>query len=84
MVILDQTDEATTAATTQMVIDATSPLYIYPFDSRGSTLVVVPFYRVGYRSWRRGVLRSLSVKNKLGFIKGECKRPDVTSPKFRH
>nr|XP_009612857.1 uncharacterized protein LOC104106078 [Nicotiana tomentosiformis] len=38
---------------------------------------------VVYRSWRRSVLRGLSVKNKLGFINGECKRPDPHSPTFR-
>ncbi|XP_070003415.1 uncharacterized protein LOC142165726 [Nicotiana tabacum] len=36
-----------------------------------------------YRSWRRSVLRGLSVKNKLGFISGECKQPDTSSPQFR-
>ncbi|XP_009788169.1 uncharacterized protein [Nicotiana sylvestris] len=35
-----------------------------------------------YKSWRRSVLRGLSVKNKLGFISGECKQPDPSSPQF--
>ncbi|XP_070009644.1 uncharacterized protein [Nicotiana sylvestris] len=83
MTILDQIDEATTAATTQTVIDTTNPLYIHPSDSRGSTLVPVPFDGVGYRSRRKVVLGSFSVKSKLGFMNGECVRPYVTSQQFR-
>ncbi|XP_075087522.1 uncharacterized protein LOC142169550 [Nicotiana tabacum] len=45
--------------------------------------VSIPFSGVGYRSWRRNVLRGLSVKNKLGFINGECKRPNPHSPTLR-
>ncbi|XP_009630157.1 uncharacterized protein [Nicotiana tomentosiformis] len=82
MAITEQIEETTTTATTQMMIDATIPLYIHPSDSPGSTLVPVPFDGIGYRSWRRSVLRSLSVKNKLGFINGDSKRPDVTSSHF--
>lgn len=60
-----------------------SPFYIHPSDSPGATLSLVPFDGIGYRSWRRGVLRSLSVKNKLGFINGECKKPASNNPNFR-
>ncbi|XP_019252791.1 PREDICTED: uncharacterized protein LOC109231594 [Nicotiana attenuata] len=80
MAVTDQTDEATTttaAATTQTTIDAGSPLYIHPSDSPGSSLVPVPFDGIGYRSWRRSVLRALSVKNKLGFITGDTEKPDI-------
>ncbi|XP_019242120.1 PREDICTED: uncharacterized protein LOC109222189 [Nicotiana attenuata] len=70
-------------ATTHTVIDAVSPLYIHPSDSPGSSLVPIPFNGIGYRSWRRSVLRALSVKNKLGFINGDSRRPNVTSPYFR-
>nr|XP_009592340.1 uncharacterized protein LOC104089199 [Nicotiana tomentosiformis] len=83
MAITEQTEETTTTATTQTVINATSPLYIHSSDSPGSTLVPAPFDEIGYRSWRRSVLRALSVKNKLGFINGDSKRPDVTSLHFR-
>ncbi|XP_016481850.2 uncharacterized protein LOC107802793 [Nicotiana tabacum] len=43
----------------------------------------VPFGGIGYRSWRRSVLRALSVKNKLGFINGECRKPSPNSAQFR-
>ncbi|XP_033511549.1 uncharacterized protein [Nicotiana tomentosiformis] len=63
-------------------IDLGDPLYLHPSDNPDDMLVSVPLSGVGYRSWRRSMLRGLSVKNKLGFINGECKRPDPHSPKF--
>ncbi|XP_015160269.1 uncharacterized protein [Solanum tuberosum] len=62
--------------------DLGSPLYMHPSDNPGASLVQTPFDGVGYRSWRRSVLRVLSVKNKLGFINGDCKRPDAGTPQF--
>ncbi|XP_009769799.1 uncharacterized protein [Nicotiana sylvestris] len=82
MVIAEQTEETTTAATTQTVINAPSPLCIHPSDIVGSILVHVPFDGIGYRSRRRSVLRALLVKNKLGFINWDSKRPDAMSPHF--
>ncbi|XP_015072753.1 uncharacterized protein LOC107016969 [Solanum pennellii] len=62
--------------------DVGSQLYIHPSDSAGAVLVPVPFDGIGFSSWKRGVLRSLSVKNKLGFINGECLKPSSTSPNY--
>ncbi|XP_070014377.1 uncharacterized protein LOC142175145 [Nicotiana tabacum] len=66
----------------ESTIDSSSSLYMHPSDNPGATLVSVPFNGIGYRSWRRSVLRALSVKNKLGFINGDCKKPDLESPKY--
>ncbi|KAH0650929.1 hypothetical protein KY284_030841 [Solanum tuberosum] len=67
----------------QPTVDTTSPLYVHPSDNPGAMLVPTPFDGIGYRSWRRGVLQSLSVKNKVGFITGECVKPGPTSPQLR-
>ncbi|XP_019239047.1 PREDICTED: uncharacterized protein LOC109219082 [Nicotiana attenuata] len=72
-----------TSRNDQSVIDTSNPLYIHPSDSPGMTLVPIPFDGIGYRSWRRSVLRALSVKNKLDFINGEFVRPSSDSPQFR-
>ncbi|XP_070049888.1 uncharacterized protein [Nicotiana tomentosiformis] len=61
------------------VMDSTNPLYMHPSENAGSTLVPIPFDGVGYRSWRRGVLRALSVKNKIGFINEKCRKPNADS-----
>lgn len=67
----------------QSSVDLSSPLYMHPSDNPGAMLVSVPFNGVGYRSWRRSVVCALSVKNKVGFINGECKKPDPDSQKLR-
>ncbi|XP_075091815.1 uncharacterized protein LOC142171976 [Nicotiana tabacum] len=61
------------------VMDSTNPLYMHPSENAGSTLVPIPFDGVGYSSWRRGVLRALSVKNKIGFINEKCRKPNADS-----
>ncbi|XP_069146108.1 uncharacterized protein [Solanum lycopersicum] len=53
---------------TSSTIDSNHPYYIHPSDNSGAMLVPVQFTRVGFCSWRRSVLRTLSVKNKLGFV----------------
>ncbi|KAH0663164.1 hypothetical protein KY284_028095 [Solanum tuberosum] len=63
--------------------NANSSLYMHPSDNPGVALVPIPFDGTGYRSWKRGVYRALSVKNKLGFVNGECKRPDLETPQYR-
>ncbi|KAH0692446.1 hypothetical protein KY285_019543 [Solanum tuberosum] len=72
-----------TGGSTSFTIDSNSPLYIHPSDNPGAMLVPVQFTGIGYRSWRRSVLRSLSVKNKLGFINGDCPRPQSVHPSYR-
>ncbi|XP_019237003.1 PREDICTED: uncharacterized protein LOC109217227 [Nicotiana attenuata] len=72
-----------TSRNDQSVIDAGNPLYIHPSDNPGMTLVPIRFDGIGYRSWRRSVLRALSVKNKLGFINGEFVKPSSDSPQSR-
>ncbi|XP_070049731.1 uncharacterized protein [Nicotiana tomentosiformis] len=56
--------EEEVAESTNTSLNSTSPLYMHPSENAGTTLVPVPFDGSGYRSWRRGVLRALSVKNK--------------------
>ncbi|XP_019265999.1 PREDICTED: uncharacterized protein LOC109243507 [Nicotiana attenuata] len=68
----DKEDQNTTGS-----MDLTSPLYMHPSESARTTLVPVVFDGTGHRSWRRGVLRALSVKNKVGFINGKCKKPKI-------
>ncbi|XP_033514282.1 uncharacterized protein [Nicotiana tomentosiformis] len=58
-------------------LDSTNPLYMHPSESVGTTLVPVAFDGTGYRSWGWGVLRALSMKNKVGFITEKCKKPNT-------
>ncbi|KAH0650738.1 hypothetical protein KY284_030650 [Solanum tuberosum] len=63
-------------------LDFASPLYLHPSESAGSSLLPAVFDGTGYRSWRRAVLRALSVKSKTGFINGTLVRPAPTDPGF--
>ncbi|XP_019263951.1 PREDICTED: uncharacterized protein LOC109241648 [Nicotiana attenuata] len=55
---------------------------MHPSESARTVLVPVASDRTGYRSWRRGVLRALSVKNKVGFITGKWKKPGSDDANF--
>ena len=63
--------------------DANGVLYVHPSDNPRMMLVPVQFDGTGHRSWRRGDMRALSVKNKLGFINGSCEKPNANSPQLR-
>jgi len=56
--------------------------YMHPSESAGSAIVPLIFYGTGYRSWRREILRALSVKNKTGFINGKIARSSPDSVAF--
>ncbi|XP_016473000.2 uncharacterized protein LOC107794955 [Nicotiana tabacum] len=87
MVVLNQEDtyvgDTGVVTATSTGIDPSDPLYLHPSENLGAMLVSVPFSGIGYRSWRRSVMRGLSVKNQLGFISGECKSPDPQTQRFR-
>ncbi|KAH0636039.1 hypothetical protein KY290_036430 [Solanum tuberosum] len=61
---------------------STNAFYMHPSENVGSSIVPVLFDGSGYRSWRRGVLRALLVKNKTGFINGKIVKPDPDSGNF--
>ncbi|XP_015166201.1 uncharacterized protein [Solanum tuberosum] len=74
---------SSSASTVTGSIDPNNPLYVHPSHSPALMLVPVPFDGMGYRSWRRSIMRSLSVKNKLGFINGDFPKPTANSPQLR-
>ncbi|XP_070035565.1 uncharacterized protein [Nicotiana tomentosiformis] len=59
------------------------PLYVHPSDVLGTFLVFSPFDGSCYGSWRRNVLVTLSIRNKLDFISGTSERPPKGSPLAR-
>ena len=63
--------------------DTNSALYVHPSDNPGMMLVPVQFDGTGHRSWRRGDMRALSVKKKMGFIDASCEKPNANSPQLR-
>ncbi|XP_060183317.1 uncharacterized protein LOC132613313 [Lycium barbarum] len=59
-------------------VDACHPYFLTSSDNPGINLI--SFDGTSYGNWRRGVLISLSAKNKLGFINGACRMPPSNSP----
>lgn len=74
--------EENTSNYTNLLLDPTNPLYIHQSKNVGSMLVAVVFDGSRYRSCRRGVLKALSVKNKIGFINDKYGKPDSNDPTF--
>ncbi|XP_060210247.1 uncharacterized protein LOC132637121 [Lycium barbarum] len=64
-------------------IDPSNPLYIHSSDSPGMSLVNFIFDGRGFQGWRKTILIALSAKNKLGFINGTCKMPNVDAPDYQ-
>ncbi|KAH0683595.1 hypothetical protein KY290_022218 [Solanum tuberosum] len=64
------------------MVEANHPYFLTPSDSPGMNLININFDGTTYGNWRRGVLISLSAKNKLGFINGTCKKPEDDAPLF--
>ncbi|XP_069152823.1 uncharacterized protein [Solanum lycopersicum] len=60
-----------------------SAFHVHPSDSPGMMLFPTQFNGARYLSWRRGVMRALSVKNKLGFIDGICVKLSTNSSQIR-
>nr|XP_016453552.1 PREDICTED: uncharacterized protein LOC107777900 [Nicotiana tabacum] len=87
MDVLDQEDasvgDTSVAVAKSTGIDPSDPLYLHPSNNLRAMLVSVPFSGIGYRYSRCSVMRGFSIKNKLGFISGECKLPDPQSQRFR-
>ncbi|KAH0650535.1 hypothetical protein KY284_030447 [Solanum tuberosum] len=62
------------------MVEANHPYFLTPSNSPGMNLININFDGTTYGNWRRGVLISLSAKNKLGFINGICKKPQDDAP----
>ncbi|XP_059289427.1 uncharacterized protein LOC132042934 [Lycium ferocissimum] len=73
--------KASQIASSKMV-DGSHPYFLTSSDSPGMNLININFDGTSYGNWKRGVLISLSAKNKLGFINGGCKKPAEDSPLF--
>ncbi|KAH0634455.1 hypothetical protein KY290_037862 [Solanum tuberosum] len=56
-------------------IDVSHPYYLSASDATCMHLVNAIFDGSSYGNWKRGILISLSAKNKLGFINGSCPAP---------
>ncbi|XP_070043754.1 uncharacterized protein [Nicotiana tomentosiformis] len=63
--------------------DPTSPLFLLSSDVPGMSPVPVLFLESEFGGWKRNMIVSLSVRNKITFIDGSCRKPVVTSPYYK-
>nr|XP_017233396.1 PREDICTED: uncharacterized protein LOC108207464 [Daucus carota subsp. sativus] len=62
------------------ITDQSSVYFIHSSDHSTSQIVSVKFNGTGFANWKRSMLLSLSVKNKLGFVDGSVTKPAANSP----
>ncbi|XP_049394581.1 uncharacterized protein LOC125858834 [Solanum stenotomum] len=78
-----QVDPISSGSTSTVRMDIPSPFYQHPFENAGSSLLHGVFDGTGYRSWKRVVLRALSIKSKTGFINGKLAKSNPDDPSFQ-
>ncbi|KAH0680168.1 hypothetical protein KY285_021196 [Solanum tuberosum] len=78
-----QVDPIPSGSTSTVRIEIPSPFYLHPSENAGSSLLPGVFDGTGYRSWRRAVLRDLSVKSKTCFNNGKLVKPNPDDASFQ-
>ncbi|KAK2984094.1 hypothetical protein RJ640_017713 [Escallonia rubra] len=66
-------------------IEVNSPYYLHPSDHPGLVFVTPPLTENGenYFTWRRNMMTTLELKNKVGFIDNSVTKPKVKSQDFQ-
>ncbi|CAH9092301.1 unnamed protein product [Cuscuta epithymum] len=57
--------------------DPTSPYYLHPGDHSGTRIIYETFTGDNFSAWKKSVVMSFTVKNKLGFLDGSIKQPST-------
>ncbi|CAH9127240.1 unnamed protein product [Cuscuta epithymum] len=55
--------------------DPTSPYYLHPGDHSGNRIIYETFTGDNFSAWKKSVVMSFTVKNKLGFLDGSIEQP---------
>ncbi|GKV51367.1 hypothetical protein SLEP1_g58034 [Rubroshorea leprosula] len=63
--------------------DPDSPYFLHSSDDPRRVLVTTPLTGENYHTWRRSMQNALFAKNKMGFVDGSLKRPNVDSPEYQ-
>lgn len=63
--------------------NSSDPLYLHVSDHPGMILVSKQFDGSNFGSWSKGMLISLSTKNKIGFVNCKIPKPADNDPKLK-
>jgi hypothetical protein len=74
------------ASTTTVIDDPlpSSPYYLHPSDNSSLILVLEPLTGDNFHFWFRSMNMALTIKNKLGFVDGSIREPEVNSRSSLH
>jgi hypothetical protein len=61
-----------------------SPHYLHPSDNSSLILIPEPLTGDNFHSWFRSMDMALTIKNKLGFVDGSIREPEVNPRSFLH
>ncbi|KAG6692146.1 hypothetical protein I3842_10G098500 [Carya illinoinensis] len=65
-----------------LVEDPNSPFFLHHSDNANTVIISPPMNGSNYISWSRSFLRSISIKNKIGFLDGSISTPDLSDPSY--
>jgi len=65
-----------------LMIEPHSPYYLHPSEGPGMLITAEVFDGKNYELWENAVRISLKAKNKLGFIDGTLKKPEIGEGNF--
>ncbi|XP_057730885.1 uncharacterized protein LOC130946232 [Arachis stenosperma] len=57
-------------------LNPASPYFLHPGENSGSSLLSTPLVGNNYQIWEKAMWRTLTSKNKLGFVNGSIKKPE--------
>ncbi|XP_072056223.1 uncharacterized protein [Arachis hypogaea] len=57
-------------------LDPASPYFLHPGENSGSSLLSTLLVGNNYQIWEKAMWRTLTSKNKLGFVNGSIKKPE--------
>ena len=63
-------------------MDPSSPYFVHPSEAPGTSLVPTVLTGKNYHTWARLMKMALKGKNKLQFVDGRIRKPEVEDPLF--
>jgi len=76
----DGSGSRTNLQSDSITIDPSHELYLYPSDNPSNALVSNLLDVQNYGHWRKTIEIALIAKNKIGFVRGTYKKPNLDSP----
>ncbi|KAK4427084.1 hypothetical protein Salat_1477300 [Sesamum alatum] len=70
-------EEKTTSSSAKKTLQISLPYFLHPSDRPGAIITTCMLNGDNYDMWEKAMTNALRAKNKLGFIDGSLKKPDL-------